>query len=649
VDLPAEDKRHAYTRSGRHFAAYLWAPALAAAVFWVAYDEGSYSLTSRDSVAIFVLWGLVLAWGLGVWPAARIPRAAVISGSLLAAFAAWTGLSALWAASAEKAFNEFGRVLLFLAVFTLAVVIAPRASARRWIAGLALGVTAVGVLALISRLFPHLFSDTAQLAQAFPTASKRLSFPVDYWNGLATLVAFAFPLLLYFAVESPAVVRGLAVAPFPALTATLYLTSSRGGWVAAVLGIVVFVALTSRRWAAAGAVLVGGAASAGAVVLLLSRDELVNSPLTSPAAEGQGKSAALLIGLLCLAAGIAYGLLSTVVPAPPRASRAAATAFSAALVVVAVAAIVAVHPVRHYQNFKEIPPELSSASVQEHLFSTSGNGRWQWWSSAVDEWHTRPVVGRGAGSYEAWWAEHATIPAFVRDAHSLYLETLGELGLVGLALLLAFFVSALVTAARRLGGRSDDERTAIAALVALVAAFLFEAGVDWMWEVTAVSLVAMFALGLLTGPATEPAIVGPAPVAPRRRGLPVIRVAAAALAFGFILAEAIPLLAAMEVRRSQDAITSGNVVEALDRAESARSIQPWAASPYLQIALVDELGGRIPEARQAIETAISKDDQDWRLWLVAARIQTKAGAIAEARQSLARAEELNPKSSLFSG
>jgi Tfp pilus assembly protein PilF len=103
----------------------------------------------------------------------------------------------------------------------------------------------------------------------------------------------------------------------------------------------------------------------------------------------------------------------------------------------------------------------------------------------------------------------------------------------------------------------------------------------------------------------------------------------------------------MEVRRSQEAVDGGNLVEALDRAEAARSIQPWAASPYLQVALVQELGGRIDEARASIEAALENDEEDWRLWLVAARIQTKAGAIAEARQSLAKAEELNPKSDLF--
>ena len=634
--------------TGRQFAAYLWAFLLAAGVFWLAYDEGTYGLTSRNSVAVVVLWAIVLASAAQFWPASRIPRSALVSGSLLGAFALWTGLSALWAASPEKAFNEFDRVFLFLAVFTLAVVAAPRGSARRWLAGLALGLTAVAVIALVSRLFPHSFGDTTQLAQVFPTASKRLSFPVDYWNGLATLVAFAIPCLLYFAAESRAVVRGLAVAPLPALTATLYLTSSRGGWVAAAIAIVVLMALTSRRWATAGALLIGGAASAGAVAVLLSRDELVDSPLTSSVAESQGRSAALLIAGLCAAAGVAYAVLASVVPAPPRASRAAATVFAAALVLLAFAAAVASHPVRHYENFKEIPPELTGASVQEHLFSTSGNGRWQWWTSAVDEWQTRPIEGRGAGSYEAWWAEHASIPAFVRDAHSLYLETLGELGLVGLVLLLAFFVSCLIPGARRLAGRTEGDRAAVAALLALVGAFLFEAGIDWMWELTVVSVVAILALGLLTGPATEPELSGLRAVE-ARRGRPVFRIALAAIAFGLIVAEAIPLLANMEVRKSQDSVNSGNLVEALDQAESARSIQPWAASPYLQLALVQELGGRTDEALVSIETALEHDQSDWRLWLVAARIQTKAGEIADARQSLAKARELNPKSQLFAG
>ena len=163
------------------------------------------------------------------------------------------------------------------------------------------------------------------------------------------------------------------------------------------------------------------------------------------------------------------------------------------------------------------------------------------------------------------------------------------------------------------------------------------------------SAVAIFALGLLTGPATEPAFSGLQAVEARRRVSPALRIAVAAVAFGLIVAETIPLLANMEVRKSQESVNSGNLAQALDQAESARSIQPWAATPYLQLALVQELGGQIDEAHGSIEHAIENDQSDWRLWLVAARIQTKMGDIAAARESLAKARELNPKSQLFAG
>ena len=170
-----------------------------------------------------------------------------------------------------------------------------------------------------------------------------------------------------------------------------------------------------------------------------------------------------------------------------------------------------------------------------------------------------------------------------------------------------------------------------------------------MWELTAVSVIAVLALGLLAGPATEPVYSGLAAAETKRKRRPLLRIAVAAIAFGLIVAETIPLLANMEVRRSQEAVDRGDLVEALDRAESAQSIQPWAATPYLQVALVQELGGQIDEAHASIEHALENDQSDWRLWLVAGRIQTKAGDIAAARQSLAKARELNPKSQLFAG
>ena len=292
-----------------------------------------YGLTSRNSIAVVVLWTIVLASAAGFWPAARVPGPALVSGSLLGAFALWTGLSALWAASAEKAFNEFDRVFLFLAIFALAVVAAPRGSARRWLAGLALGLTAVGVIALVSRLFPHSFGDTAQLAQAFPDREQAAELPGRLLERARDprRVRDPVPPLLRGRVARGRPRTGRRAAPGAHCDALPHVVTRRLGRRGD----------RDRRPHGADLAALGDSGSPphrrrslgrARLPSCSARDELVDSPLTSSVAESQGRSAALLIALLCASAGVAYGLLAIVVPSPPRASRAASTAFAAVLV-----------------------------------------------------------------------------------------------------------------------------------------------------------------------------------------------------------------------------------------------------------------------------------------------------------------------------
>jgi hypothetical protein len=625
---------------------------VAGGVFWVSYDSGSYGPTARGSIAVVLLWAAVLGISFSLWPNAALPTAAVVTGGLFAAFAAWTGLSGFWAASPENAFEEFNRAVVYLAAFALAVVVPARADIRRWLAGFAIGLTAVGLLALVSRLFPTSFAAPRELAQIFPSAERRLSYPVDYWNGLATLVAFALPLLLFFAVNARGLaVRALALSPIPALVATIYLTSSRGGSIAAALAVLVFLALTARRWTAVGATLVAGAASAAAVAVFVASSELVDHPHESATAVGQGHTAAVVVLVTCVLTGLAYAILLRLLPAPRPLGRVGAAVVGGIIVATVVVGLIAARPVHRFDEFKKTPPaSFGSASVQQHLFAGSGNGRWQLWQSAVEEFKSRPVIGRGAGSYEAWWAQHGTLNYFVRDAHSLYVETLGELGIVGLAILFAFLVSVLVFGAMRLAGRAPDERSAVAALLGAFVAFLFEAAVDWIWELTAAGLVAALIAGLLTGPATETVVPNDAPplVLHRHRSVRrFLRLGALTVLIALIVGESIPLLTTMKIRQSQHAVARGDLNEALDDAEGAESLQPWAASPYLQSALVYEQAGDVDAALRAIRSALSHDSSDWRLWVVATRLETKAGDIAAARESLARARELNPRSPLF--
>ena len=622
--------------------------AIAALTFGLALEGGGYGVPARSGIAIALGWTIMLGVGLSLLPLDRVPRAAVIVGGLLAAFALLTGASALWADDPEGAFLEFDRATLYLALFALIVLAARRDDARRWSDGLRAGIAAVGVLSLASRCFPHLLP-AGDVARFLPAVETRLTYPVNYWNGLGILLALGLPLLLRPAIASrSACWRGLALAPIPALAAAIYLTSSRGAAAVAAVSVVAFGLLVVRRLAAFQAILVAAAGSAAAIAVLLPRDELVNGPIRSGAAVSQGRVAALLILLLCAATGAVHGVVSSRVGRLSIAPR-LARPLAGLAVLLAVAGFVAADPSRRFDQFKEPPGEFAHRRpdfVRAHLLSGGGSGRWQFWGAAVDEFQTRPIAGRGAGSFEAWWAEHGSLAYFTRDAHSLYVETLGELGLLGLALLVATFGGGVASALRRLRVHEEDERTTVAALAAAFLGFLLGMGIDWMWELTVVGAVGIACLALLTGPATARrlSLVG-AP--PRRTGRFALGAVTVVVASALLCAQAIPWLTQREVQASQAAVRRGDLSAALDKAGQARAIQPWASSPYLQLALVREEMGDLAGARREIAKAIDRDGGDWRLWLVSARLATKAGAVADARRSLGRARKLNPRSPLF--
>jgi hypothetical protein len=627
---------------------------IAGVVFWIGFDGGSYDVTSRHSLAIAVFWGIVVAVVAGLWPAARLPWPAIAAGALLLGYAAMTAASIAWADSAGGAFVEFDRVLLYVGVLAVVVLGVTQSRAPVCADGMALGITALGLFALATRLFPGLHH-AGTLEQLLPETRARLSYPVNYWNGLSILVALAFPLLLRVAVaERTHVWRALALAPFPALAATMYLTSSRGGAAVALVATVAFVALAGRRWTAAAAVVVAAGASAAAVAVVGARTELANGSTDTSLVTSQGRSAALLIGALCVACGLAWWLaLRYAAPRLPRPSRRVGLGVTGALVLGTALAILLAHPVRQLDTFRAPPPVYKDPDfILAHLSSANGSGRWQFWTASIDEFRSSPWHGRGAGSFEAWWAQHGSISFFVRDAHSLYVEALGELGVIGFALITGAVLVGIVTGSLRALRRRGAGRETTAAFAAVFIGYALGAGIDWMWELTVVSVIGVATLGLVTGPATDPAASeARAPVRVRRKvamraGVATVAVVAGVLVIG---AEAIPLLNDMRISESQAAVRRGDPQSAISRALAARRLEPWDSTAYLQLALIEEQEGRIGLARGWIGDAIQRDRTDWRLWLVRARLETKAGAITAARKSLREAARLNPRSPLLAG
>ena len=231
---------------------------IGAALFWVAFDGGSYSVSSRTSLAIVVLWIILLCVLLRVVQTAgleTLPRVIAVS---LGAFAIWTLASAMWSSSTERAFIEFDRVALYLGVFLLGSWVGTRDAALRLRNALAFAVIAVLVVGLVSRFFPHLFS-TRGLPEFLPGSATRLSFPLDYWNGLGIFLALGLPIWLEVALDTrlPYLARNAVVAVLPALSVALYLTSSRGAVATAAAGLLAFIAISRERWAPLSALTAG--------------------------------------------------------------------------------------------------------------------------------------------------------------------------------------------------------------------------------------------------------------------------------------------------------------------------------------------------------------------------------------------------------
>ena len=130
--------------------------------------------------------------------------------------------------------------------------------------------------------------------------------------------------------------------------------------------------------------------------------------------------------------------------------------------------------------------------------ASSSSYRVEYWRAAIDEAAEHPLLGSGAGSYWLSWREHRTVDLGVRDAHSLYVETLSELGPVGLVLVVSLVAVPLLATLRRRG----DPTSALAG--AAFAVFAVHAGLDWDWEMPVVTLTALGCAGVALARSSTP-------------------------------------------------------------------------------------------------------------------------------------------------
>lgn len=613
-------------------------------VVYLGLEGGGFDPLVHDQVGIAAWWVVLATVLVGALPRRRLSRPALTSFGLLALFALWIGLSLIWTESSERTFVDIARVTTYVGVFGLALLARDGRETQRLIGAVAAGIVLVVGVALLSRLHPAWFNDADQTGRILDS-SDRLSYPLNYWNALAALVAIGIPLLLQLATGAKTIlVRGLAAAVVPAFMVTLYFTLSRGGIAAAAIAIAIFLVLAADRLPKLVTVLITGAGGALLVALAHHRVDL-REGLTTASAHSQGNELLWLILAVCVLVGLIQAGIALLGARAERpqwtrpSKRAAAIALGVAVVAVLVFAGAVNAPSRASDAWTEFKGGGGPGEGADRLSSVAGENRYQFWSSAVDENATAPLIGTGSGTFQYWWAREGDGAETVRDTHSLYMQTLGELGIIGLLVLVGFLGFVLVTGVRRALLSEAGERTRMAAAVAGFAVFVMTAAVDWMWQVPVIPVTALLlATGLL-------AALDPRAEKPR---LPIaVRAGVAGAALIAIVVIAIPLASTSLVRQSEAEARNGDVEAALDSARSAQNVEPYAASPRLQQALLLEIQGDYAAAEEAALAATDRESTNWRNWLVLSRIAAERGRARAAVSAYEEARSLNPHAAIF--
>ena len=456
----------------------------ALAFFTGGYFEGPRLTAGITAAAIAALAALIAP---RVLPRSRSGRIAIAGMALLVA---WVGVSIAWAPVGQDAYGDFERLVMYLAVLVCAAaLLRGRAALSAVEPALAMGAAIVVTYGLSERLLPGVLHFQRSLG-----AAGRLEQPLTYWNAMGALAAMGMVLCARLAGDATRAVAlrtGAVVAAAP-LGTGFYLTLSRGAYGALIAGLLTLVFLSPTRSQLRGAALVLLTAAVPALVAgNLGSVQTLHGTLAHREAQG-GLALAVLVAA-ALAGGVATiliarsehaGRLRTAAVALPRRALLGAAVPIVVLGLIALGGLV--------QERHKVTTYLTPAANSQRLVSLT-NDRYAYWGVALDAFAAHPLNGVGSGGFREEWLARRTLPENARDAHSLYIETAGELGLVGL-LVLAVLIAGVAGSARS-AARVYPVRAP--GMIAAVVAFAMHAGLDWDWEMPAVSLVAILLMGAL--------------------------------------------------------------------------------------------------------------------------------------------------------
>ena len=622
----------------------MWTPTIAllpgALTIYLGFDGGGYFPPATGVACGALTLALVLRLTLAHRPLEGFGLPAGLVAAALALFGVWSLVSTAWSDAPARAVAEFDRALLYLLMLALLATL-PRTTqtARTVLMGIAAGATFVCLGGLLSRVLPDVFPIAPNVLD------QRLSYPITYWNGVGLLAALAivFATHLTCSAREHIAARVVAAAFLPLLAGTLYFTFSRASIVVMAIGVVGYLVLARPRGFVPALIAVLPT-TAIAVVWSYNADLLARPDPTTDAAVDQGGEVFIVLVICALAAAAArYALITmgadrrlAAIDVPRRTRNAVAVAAAGVLLLGSGTAWLALdmsdRVSRQYEKFKEGDVIRQTEDARQRLTAVGNNGRIQHWEEALDAFTDNPFKGTGAGTYELTWAEHRPSEFTVRDGHSLYLETLSELGVVGGVLLILTLGGILVALAWRVRG---PERALWAAMFAAGCVWVLHAAQDWVWELPSVTAW-LFAMGGI-------ALARP-PTAVETRALALPRLARVIAALVVLALAVTPVRGALADARLRDSVAAfklGDCETAIERALSATSALGARPEPYAILAFCDVRLGKPELADRMIRNAIDRDPNNWVYHYGLGLVRAARGQ--DPREAIATARRLNPR------
>jgi hypothetical protein len=571
--------------------------------------------------------------------APRGPAAFALAG--LALLCAWSFLSIGWSESPGGALSEAGRWLLYVAAFGVFLLLLR----TRFDAGVLLAVAAGGVLVV------GLYVVITMIAGDGPGLflGRRLQDPVGYVNGEAGVLLMGLWPLAAVAERRHPWLSPIAIAGATVLASLLILSQSRG---------VAFAAAVSA--AAVLLVVPGRAARLWVLLVMLAGVGIALGPMldvyNGGAAGPLSKSVVRRAGYSALAGATVASLLWAIAiqveqaisrhsPASRRMlGKVGRVALVAALVVAVGAAVafggaIARGVDRNVHAFVHLNAKQGSSR-----FLSGAGHRYDYWRIALDEFRDHPVRGVGAGGYGPGYFAARRTTEDIRQPHSVELQTLAELGLVGAAAL-ALALLALLAGFVRLARAGRDgvwERTLAVAAGGAFLAWLAQTSVDWLHLLPGVTGIALAAAAVLCAPwqrreawAIDSRVVAGAAVA-------VVGLVAVAGA----LAVARPVLADRALTQARHELRS-DPRSALQKANEALAFNPYDLPAYDLKAAAYARFNDYAAARVVLLQAVRREPRNFLTFGLLGDLATRRGDRRLAAVEYRRAAALNPRDPLL--